>query len=249
MKDLPYFKFYCNEWITGEITALDYDTQGLFVNICSYYWSKNCTITLKSAKKRFKGIREECYDELIESEVIKVVNENIIINFLDEQLDERGHRAKQNAINGAKGGRPKKQIESENKPTALISESETKAKKSNIEEKRGEEKRKEYNTIESIDFDELLKFINSSFGRSFKTINPKVRKSYNARLKETYTKEDFVNCITNLKNHGYHKENNYQYCTPEFISRSETLEKYSNVTNEDKSNKSDIDILMSNIIV
>lgn len=83
------------------------------------------------------------------------------------------------------------------------------------------------NIIESIDFDVLLDSINKSFGRNFKLISDKVKKSFNARLKEGYGKEDIKFCIINLKKDSFHKENGYKYCTPEFISRSSTLDKYS----------------------
>lgn len=79
----------------------------------------------------------------------------------------------------------------------------------------------------NIDFDVLLAYINKKFDRSFKLINDSVRRKFKARIKDGYTKEDIKNCIDNLANVEYHKNNGFQYCTPEFISRSETLEKYS----------------------
>ena len=82
-------------------------------------------------------------------------------------------------------------------------------------------------STESIDFGLLLNKINETFSRKYKVINNNVKSKFKARLKEGYTKEDIKNCIDNLKNIQYHKDNGYQYCTPEFISRSETLEKYS----------------------
>lgn len=88
--------------------------------------------------------------------------------------------------------------------------------------------------VESIDFEKLLSFINFTFGRKFKVLNNKVKKSFHARIKEGYTKDQITDAINNIKNNSYHIDNNYQYCTPEFFSRSETLDKYSNVTKQDK---------------
>jgi uncharacterized phage protein (TIGR02220 family) len=82
-----------------------------------------------------------------------------------------------------------------------------------------------------VDFDELLNFINKSFGRNFKLINNSVKKSLNARIKDGYSKNDIKNCIDNLRINSFHKENGYQYCTPEFISRAQTMEKYSTKSN------------------
>ena len=53
-KQLPYFKFFVSEWSDGDITIEDYNIQGLFINICSYYWSKECELSTKILYKRFK---------------------------------------------------------------------------------------------------------------------------------------------------------------------------------------------------
>jgi len=85
-------------------------------------------------------------------------------------------------------------------------------------------------TAKAIDFDNLLKYINQTFGREFRIINESVRKSYKARLKEGYLNSDIQKAINGCKENDYHKETNYQYCTPEFFSRSKTLDKYSSIT-------------------
>jgi hypothetical protein len=154
MKELPYFKFYVNEWLSGDIELLSFEAQGVFIRLCSYYWSKECVMKLERSKKRFKGF-EDAFDELIDEGIIKIEDDYIKISFLDSQLNEREYLSKTNSANGKKGGRPKKKpIESEEKPIALNSESEekpiekpieseSKANQSNIEEKRREKKRKE----------------------------------------------------------------------------------------------------------
>jgi len=86
------------------------------------------------------------------------------------------------------------------------------------------------NVIDNIDYQALLEFVNKSFGRNFKVVGDKVQRSYKARLKDGYKKEDIINAIKNCKENPYHKENNYQYCTPEFFSRAETLDKYADRT-------------------
>jgi uncharacterized phage protein (TIGR02220 family) len=89
-------------------------------------------------------------------------------------------------------------------------------------------------TIEKIDFDGLLTYINNTFGRKFKTITEPIRKKYNARMKEGYKKADITNAINNCHKDQFHRDHNYKYCTPEFFSRSEILEKYSEVTKQEK---------------
>lgn len=123
-KELPYFKFEPAEYLTKNISFCSLSAQGLFVNICSYYWQRNCKLTTEQVLKRLNYKTE--LDELISEGIIDLQDDFIVIKFLDNQLVEVEKTSKQNAINGAKGGRPKKQKESENKPTALIPLSETK---------------------------------------------------------------------------------------------------------------------------
>jgi uncharacterized phage protein (TIGR02220 family) len=82
----------------------------------------------------------------------------------------------------------------------------------------------------NIDYLALLGFVNKTFGRRFEVINDKTKRAYKARLKEGYTKEQIISAITNAAVSKYHKDNNYQYCTPEFFSRAETIDKYSGLT-------------------
>ena len=82
----------------------------------------------------------------------------------------------------------------------------------------------------NIDYLALLGFINKTFGRRFEVINDKTKRAYKARLKDGYTKEQINDAIKNAAVSKYHKDNNYQYCTPEFYSRAETIDKYSGIT-------------------
>ena len=134
MKEIPYFKFYTGEYLTGEITVCDMETQGVFINLCCYYWNKQGSICLPIAKKRFKQNENEL-NNLIEMEIIKIDDdENIFIDFLDEQLNERNALHVKRVMAGRKGGVAK----------AKQKGSKAVAKLSNIEEKRKEEKRKEF---------------------------------------------------------------------------------------------------------
>jgi len=99
-----------------------------------------------------------------------------------------------------------------------------------------------------INFDKLLDYINLSFDRQFRTINNKVKQSFKARLKEGYTNEDIKNCIENIKNNKYHIENGYQYCTPEYISRPVTLDKFSKVNSKVAKETSTLDDYASNVM-
>lgn len=86
------------------------------------------------------------------------------------------------------------------------------------------------NDIYNIDYQALLDFVNTTFGRKIKTINDKAKRNYRKLLKDGYKKEDILNAMKNCKENQYHKDNNYQYCTPEFFSRAETIDKYADLT-------------------
>ncbi len=98
-KDLPYFKFFCSEWNDGDITLEDFEIQGLFINVCSYYWSNECDINVDKLYKKFKHNSHDI-DYLIDEGLIKLVDGFININFLDEQSAERKTTSKKNSDAG-----------------------------------------------------------------------------------------------------------------------------------------------------
>lgn len=77
-----------------------------------------------------------------------------------------------------------------------------------------------------IDFAGLISFLNSKTGREFRVIPKAVKQKYRARLKDGYTKHDIFRAISAACAVQSHKENGYQYLTPEFFSRASTLDKY-----------------------
>ena len=113
-KLLPYFKFFVSEWNDGDITIEDYKIQGLFINVCSYYWSKETELTTNTLYKRFKHSKEDI-QYLISEGHLKDVDGSISISFLDEQLKERLQRKKANARGGIKAAANKKKKKEEAK--------------------------------------------------------------------------------------------------------------------------------------
>jgi len=111
-KDLPYFKFFCSEWSDGDITLESYEVQGLFINICSYYWSNNCEMTFTKLKKKFKD-SDFLLEELIYSGAIKVVDDIVCINFLNEQLTEREYSSTQRSKAGKASAEARKLTKSQ----------------------------------------------------------------------------------------------------------------------------------------
>ena len=112
-KELPYFQFEPAEYLTKDVSFCSLSAQGLFINICSYYWQRNCNLTEKQLLKRLDFVNE--LNELIDEDIIEINDGFIIIEFLDNQRDKAIQNSKKNTENGKKGGRPKTQ----NKPKKL----------------------------------------------------------------------------------------------------------------------------------
>jgi len=144
-KELPYFKFYIGEWLNGDITLEEFECQGLFINICAYYWQKDGEITLSFLRKRFRGYDDQI-DALISAKAIKIAKDEVIISFLDEQMESKEIQKITNQKNGLKGGRPKKE-KTDNKPNGLLMETESiteskainNPKQTNIKERKEKE--------------------------------------------------------------------------------------------------------------
>ena len=149
MKELPYFKFDCSEWISGNITLEDFHTQGVFINICAFYWFKSGCLKTSEIKQRLK-CKQSTIDQLFTNGHLKSDGEFVKISFLDEQFAERGHKSKINSLNGSFGGAPKgnKNAQKNNRPVDL-----EQPKTSNIEEEENKKKKRirtEENTHESF---------------------------------------------------------------------------------------------------
>ncbi len=99
VKDLPYFKFYPSKWSTGDITLEDMETQGVFINICVLYWSKDCQVEIAKLKHRYG----HAIDLLLKSRIIEEIDGYCRIQFLDEQYGDLSAKHKKNSENGSKG--------------------------------------------------------------------------------------------------------------------------------------------------
>jgi len=107
-KELPYFRFYPSEWNEGSITLHDMITQGLFINICAWYWKKDSNITLSEIRHRLingQAPLEQCLSKLIDSEILKVTKDGYFtIDFLDEQYGTLRVEREKKVRSGSLGG-------------------------------------------------------------------------------------------------------------------------------------------------
>lgn len=149
--------------------------------------------------------------------------------FYSEVLCNNMKRWEASKSNGSKGGRPDEEKPKPKPRNNLTDNLTTNLTETIREEKSIEDKNKlllKKEPKEGINFSGLLGCINSAFSKKLKVINATTQKKFNARLKDGYSKDDIFNAITNASHDEFHKESNFKWCTPEYFSRSTTLDKY-----------------------
>ncbi len=87
-KELPYFKFEPNQWDSGMIQLCSLESKGLFVEMCCLYWSRLGDLPYALALQKLCNGNAGLLEELEKNSIYDVEDDNIIINFLDEQLNE-----------------------------------------------------------------------------------------------------------------------------------------------------------------
>jgi len=83
MDKLQWFKFVPSDWMMGKIQRCPEITQARFIRLSCLYWNKECTLSLEDAEIE---IDSKHLDILISKKIIKVVDNLISIQFLNEQL-------------------------------------------------------------------------------------------------------------------------------------------------------------------
>lgn len=128
-KELPYFKFEPNQWENGNIQMLSREDKGLFMDLCSMYWSRLGDVPLKLAVQKLCAGNATALNPLCDEKIIEVIEGNIFIKFLSEQLNEFEDVSKQNSKNAKEGWEKRRKLkeESERNATALKSQSENDA--------------------------------------------------------------------------------------------------------------------------
>lgn len=134
-KELPYYQFEPGQYLTGNIQLCSIPAQGLFANICAFYWQRECKLTLEQLKRKFDF--PDLIQELIKEKIIKVKKDAIRVTFLDKQYAVLTTRKSMLSLAGLKGALKKREASHE-------------APLKQLEEKRRDKKKKEKKIIEDI---------------------------------------------------------------------------------------------------
>lgn len=200
-KELPYFKFEPNQWENGNIQILSREDKGLFIDLCSMYWSRLGDVPIKLAIQKLCNGNATAFNSLCEENIIEVLDGNIFIKFLSEQLNEFGDISKQNSKNAKDRWEKyrKQKAECERNATVSISECENDAIR---EEETREEEIKIKNKGNDIFFNQLL--ISDSWLEST---------SMQSKFNPTQVK-DFLKKYNDMINVQFEvKQNKREYCT------------------------------------
>lgn len=136
---------------------------------------------------------------------------------------------KRNRIKEARSKAGKKSAELRQQNSTSVQQNsgkESKVKESKVKENK-----------ELINYEGLLTFFNNTFSKQNRVINDSVKSKYKARLKEGYTTENIKQSILTAKKDQFHIDSGYKYCTLEYFSRSNTLDKYGFNSLQDQNKK------------
>ena len=207
-KEKKSFVAYC-DWIESFEELSDEEAGRLVKHLFRYVNDKNPEAPDKLTKMCFIPIKQALKRDLNKYETIR----------------------ERNIENGKKGGRPKK-------PSGLsgLKEKPKKAVNDNVSVNVNDIKEKPPTPKGELDFDFdiYLKKINELFGKNLRVVNKKAKQSIKARLKEGYTNGDIWNAMQNVANDQWHKDNNYQYATPQYFAQVKTLDMHSHKPKEQK---------------
>jgi len=124
--ELPYFRFFHNDWMGGLISRQPREVQGFFIDLCAIYWKQQCKGDIKRLSQYiadFDTMIERCID----LGIVEKKGDKLVIKFLKKQREELTKKKAVNSDNGRKGGRPKGLGKSESKAKGKRTKSETKA--------------------------------------------------------------------------------------------------------------------------
>jgi hypothetical protein len=135
-KELPYFKFEPGSWECGLIQSCTREDKGLFIDLCSLYWSRLGELPYAFALQKLCNGNNDAFANLIKWDIFEIKNEQIIIEFLDEQLesfqDTSEKRAKAANKRWSNTNADAKAMQKHSKSNARREEKRREEKKSNI---------------------------------------------------------------------------------------------------------------------
>ena len=110
---LPYWKFFADEWISGNIQAHDMETQGVFINLCARAWKDGGYVEHNNDKlarllRVDKQVLASAIQLLLDDDLlVEMDGHGLSSKFILLQLDERNTLSDKRSKAGRKGGKAK----------------------------------------------------------------------------------------------------------------------------------------------
>jgi len=83
----------------------------------------------------------------------------------------------------------------------------------------------------NTDYNSFLNTLNQTLGKRYRG-DSKSKSYFKSRLKEGFTLKDFESAIKNISNDPHHIKHFYNFATPEFVLRSDKLDRFLNMNKE-----------------
>ena len=110
---LPYWKFFADEWISGNIQAHDMETQGVFINLCARAWKDGGYVEHNNDKlarllRVDKQVLASAIQLLLDDDLlVESCADGLSSKFILLQLDQRSTLSDKRSKAGRKGGKAK----------------------------------------------------------------------------------------------------------------------------------------------
>lgn len=131
-KELPYFQFEPGAWDNGNIQMCSRESKGLFIDLCSIYWSRLGELPYALALQKLCNGNDAALKELQDHQIFGVTEGQIRIEFLDEQLSEFRETGEKRRNAANKRWDDARALQKQSKSNAIREE-----------ERRGEKKKKD----------------------------------------------------------------------------------------------------------
>lgn len=127
-KKMTWFKFSPSDWVMGRISQMPLGFQASYLKFCCYYWNKGCDLTIHEAQLTMPV---RAWDKLISYNFVKIHDDLVHVDWLDEQFQAIVEQKKQASIAGKKSADVRRQRNTRSTPVQQISTDKIKNKNKN----------------------------------------------------------------------------------------------------------------------